>query len=58
MDTNYLLHREQVSLMRAKRARSSEARMAHAGLARGYAGLLTARGYPHRTVAVERPGPA
>lgn len=48
MDTNYLLAREQVSLMRAKEAKSVEARHAHAGLARGYHAILAARGFPHR----------
>ncbi|MBC9033298.1 hypothetical protein IAG41_12940 [Sphingomonas sp. JC676] len=39
MDINYLLEREQISLMRASAARSVEARIAHEGLARGYARL-------------------
>lgn len=37
MDLNYLLHRHQVSLMRAEIADGLEARHAHAGLARSYA---------------------
>ena len=37
MDLNHLLYRQQVSLMRADAAASSEARHAHRGLARGYA---------------------
>ncbi|MFS2111444.1 hypothetical protein ACCC88_17270 [Sphingomonas sp. Sphisp140] len=37
MDLNYLLHRHQISLMRASAAASVEARHAHEGLARGYA---------------------
>lgn len=48
MDTNYILSREQISLMRAKTALSPEARCAHAGLARGYAAMLAARGFPDR----------
>lgn len=52
MDTNYILSREQISLMRAKAAPSPEARCAHAGLARGYAAMLSARGFPNRPVRV------
>jgi hypothetical protein len=48
MDINYLLHREQVSLAMANTAKSSEARSAHRGLARGYAEQLRDGGYPHR----------
>lgn len=40
MDLNYLLHRHQVSLMRADSATGLEARHAHAGLARTYASLI------------------
>ncbi|WP_294192729.1 hypothetical protein [uncultured Sphingomonas sp.] len=36
MDLNYLLHRHQVSLMRAHDGATSEARCAHRGLAFGY----------------------
>jgi hypothetical protein len=36
MDLNYLLQRHQISLMRAHAGTSSEARVAHRGLARGY----------------------
>ena len=36
MDVNYLLHRQQVSLIRASRADSPESRAAHEGLARAY----------------------
>ncbi len=36
MDLNYLLYREQASLMRAGAAKSVEARRAHLGLASGY----------------------
>lgn len=36
MDLNYLLHRHQVSLMRAATATNAEARLAHGSLARGY----------------------
>ena len=48
MDTNYLLRREQISLMMAGKAASAEARLAHAGLARGYGALLAASRFPHR----------
>ena len=41
MDLNYLLHRHQVSLMRADAASSVEARHAHLGLAREYATRIT-----------------
>jgi len=37
MDLNYLLHRHQVSLMRADAAATGEGRHAHRGLAHGYA---------------------
>ena len=37
MDLNQLLYRHQVSLMRADAASCTEARLAHRGLARGYA---------------------
>lgn len=36
MDLNYLLYREQVSLMRANGAACTEARHAHRALARAY----------------------
>lgn len=36
MDVNYLLLRQQVSLIRASRASSPESRAAHLGLARAY----------------------
>jgi hypothetical protein len=48
MDINYLLKREQVSLLMAKLATGREARFAHAGLARGYGALLAESTYPHR----------
>jgi len=37
MDLNYLLSRHQLALVRSTRAASSEARLAHRGLADGYA---------------------
>ena len=46
MDTNYLLMRQQVSLMRAKEASSIEARIAHNGLARGYGARLSQIAFP------------
>ena len=36
MDVNYLLHRQQVSLIRAQMSRSPKGRVAYEGLARGY----------------------
>ncbi|HJT41771.1 MAG TPA: hypothetical protein VJ762_15685 [Sphingobium sp.] len=36
MDVNYLLHRQQVSLIRAQMSRSQKGRAAYEGLARGY----------------------
>ena len=51
MDINYLLMREQISLMRAKAARSVEARKAHEGLARGYAAKLRRVAFPDSGVA-------
>lgn len=50
MDLNYLLEREQISLMRAQSAACSSARASHAGLARGYAVLLDAEPYPFRNM--------
>lgn len=41
MDLNYLLHREQVSLMRADKAGCNEARQGHRALARAYGLLVT-----------------
>lgn len=51
MDTNYLLKREQVSLMMAGRASSAESRHAHAELAIGYGQKLAGLHFPHRRVA-------
>jgi len=48
LDTNYLLRREQISLMMARKAGCSSSRLAHAGLARGYGALLAAGTFPHR----------
>ena len=41
MDLNYLLHRHQISLMRADAAQCTEARHSHLGLARAYARRIT-----------------
>ena len=46
MAINYYLMRQQVSIMRAKAARGSEARMAHEGLAQAYTVLLRDLGFP------------
>jgi hypothetical protein len=48
LDTNYLLQREQISLMMARQATCSSSRLAHAGLARAYGALLAAGTFPHR----------
>ncbi|WP_176472994.1 hypothetical protein [Sphingomonas lenta] len=40
MDLNYLLHRHQISLMRAGMATCGEAEFAHRGLADGYAARI------------------
>lgn len=55
MDTNYLLKREQVSLMMAARAVTPEARCAHAGLARLYGKMLSEGQFPHRPFRVALP---
>ena len=47
MDVNYLLKREQVSLMRAEAADCVEARIAHEGLARCYGAILREGTYHH-----------
>lgn len=39
MDLNYVLKREQISLVHARTASCGPSRAAHAGLARGYARL-------------------
>ena len=52
MDINYLLKREQISLMRAKAANSVEARAAHEGLARCYGEKLQQSTYPHAAVTI------
>ncbi len=46
MDINYLLKREQISLMRAKAASCVEAKIAHDGLARGYGARLRRIAFP------------
>jgi hypothetical protein len=48
MDVNYLLAREQVSILRASTAQHSSARFAHRALARQYGLLLAESTYPHR----------
>ncbi len=42
MALNYLLHRHQISQMRSRSAASPEARVAHRGLAAGYAARIRA----------------
>jgi hypothetical protein len=49
MDTNYLLKREQISLMMARNASCASSRHAHAGLARAYGALLATGTFPHRS---------
>ena len=52
MDINELLHREQMSLANAANAACEPSRLAHEGLARGYATRLIAAGFPHRQYAL------
>lgn len=52
MDINYLLKREQISIIRAMSARGVEARLAHEGLARGYAALLREIAFPRTAIAI------
>ena len=42
MDVNYLLHRQQVSLIRAQMSRSQSGKAAYEGLARGYTDRIDA----------------
>ncbi|AEG47827.1 hypothetical protein Sphch_0125 [Sphingobium chlorophenolicum L-1] len=42
MDVNYLLHRQQVALIRAQMSRSVKGREAYEGLARGYTNRIDA----------------
>jgi hypothetical protein len=42
MDVNYLLHRQQVSLIRAQMSRTKRARTAYEDLARGYTDQIDA----------------
>lgn len=42
LDVNYLLHRQQIALIRAQTSRSPEGRAAYEGLARGYADRVDA----------------
>lgn len=42
MDVNYLLHRQQVALIRAQMSRSAQGRAAYEDLARGYADRVDA----------------
>lgn len=48
MDINYLLSREQISLLKAREATLPEVRAAHNGLARVYGAALEASNFPHR----------
>jgi len=54
MDINYLLKREQISLMKAGNAKTIEARIAHEGLARGYAARLRQIAFPRSSVGIGR----
>jgi hypothetical protein len=42
MDVNYLLHRQQISLIRAQGSRSPKGKAAYEGLARGYSDRIDA----------------
>ena len=55
MDINYLLSREQISLMKARDAACPEARAAHAGLAKIYGEALERSAFPHRNLDVSVP---
>jgi hypothetical protein len=58
MDINYLLCREQISLMRAEAAKSVEARRSHEGLARAYRARLQALHALHaNTETAAKPSP-
>ena len=54
MDINYLLKREQISLVKAGSAKTVEARMAHAGLARGYGARLRQIAFPKTAAGIGR----
>lgn len=51
MDLNYLLAREQTSLIMAAAAQTSCARLAHEDMARRYGLLLALTGFPHHSIA-------
>lgn len=51
MGLNYLLHRHQISLMRAGAARGAEARISHLSLAAGYSRLIDDLVGPNRELA-------
>ncbi len=53
MDINYLLGREQESLLRAANSPSSCARVAHRGFATAYGRLLVASKFPHDRFQIE-----
>lgn len=55
MDLNYLRHREQVSILRARAAAGPEARACHRALAKGYAALLANHHCPDCLVSLEAP---
>jgi hypothetical protein len=50
-DVNYLLHRQQISLLRAQAARSAEGRAAYEELARGYSDRVAAYARENRRTA-------
>jgi hypothetical protein len=50
-DVNYLLHRQQMSLLRAQGARSVESRTAYEELARGYSDRVAAYARENRRTA-------
>jgi hypothetical protein len=51
MDVNYLLHRQQISLIKAQAAHSAEGRAAYEDLARGYTDRIDAyRQENHRLI--------
>lgn len=56
-DLNYLLKREQEELLRAKASTCSAARIAHEGLARGYARRIRDHRLPYRSERADGSAP-
>ena len=56
-DLNFLLHREQVELLRAASAVCRSSRASHRGLARAYASRIADHRHPYRTPDAYGAGP-